>query len=494
MVDNDVALGLRFTDTGRSFEREEELRLVSVGVDIGSSTCHLVFSRLLLKRLENRYVVSDREVIYESEVLLTPYLDDFAIDATLLGEFIEGQYAAAGLAPEDIDTGVLILTGVATRRENSRSVGDLFAGQAGKFVAVSAGDALEARLAAYGSGAIRRSREERQLRVMNVDVGGGTTKITVCLNGEIVDFTVMDVGARLITFDGERRVARIEDAGHRFASYAGICLSVGDILSDDAIGMIIDHMVEKLFEAMSASPVPKETKALLRLPPLREAPPPDRLAFSGGVAEYLYGRETRDYGDLGARFAAAIESRLQDWPTKLGVPTESIRATVVGASQYAVQVSGNTVFVSPLSVLPVRNVPVLTPNIDLAPEELDIESIAAAVASAIRRDAGDDHRSVALFYRWKGAATYSRIDAFCAAIAKGHSSVQREGLPLILVTHGDVGGLIGMHFHERGGTATAVISIDGIELREFEFIDIGEFLETSGAVPVVIKSLVFPRA
>src|SRR5215467_3089691 len=153
-----------FSSVGRSLEVEDEIRLTSVGVDIGSSTSHLAFSHLLLERLDNRYVVSRREVFHESDVLLTPFLDDTAIDALIdaeaLGRFIDAQYRQAGIEPSAIDTGALILTGVAVRRANARAIGELFAAQAGKFVAVSAGDALEATLAAFGSGAAARSIRE----------------------------------------------------------------------------------------------------------------------------------------------------------------------------------------------------------------------------------------------------------------------------------------------------------------------------------------------
>jgi len=146
-----------FSNVGRSLEAEDEIRLVSVGVDIGSSTSHLVFSRLVLERLDNRYVVSERKVVHESEVLLTPFIENAAdhtmIDAAALGRFIDRQYEIARVDPKAIDTGALILTGVAVRRGNARAIGELFASQAGKFASVSAGDALEANRAAFGTGA-----------------------------------------------------------------------------------------------------------------------------------------------------------------------------------------------------------------------------------------------------------------------------------------------------------------------------------------------------
>lgn len=203
-----------FSNVRRSLEGEDEIILVSVGVDIGSSTSHLVFSRLVLERLDNRYIVSERTVLHESDVLLTPYAADQSIDAVALGAFIEAQYAQAGIAPDKIDTGALILTGVAVRRSNSRAIADLFAAQAGKFVSVSAGDALETTLAAFGSGAAARSVRETA-RVMNIDIGGGTTKIAVCENGELVDLTAVDIGARIVALDAQGRLVRLEEADRK---------------------------------------------------------------------------------------------------------------------------------------------------------------------------------------------------------------------------------------------------------------------------------------
>ena len=197
-----------FSSVRRSLEVEDEILLISVGVDIGSSTSHLVFSRLLLERLDNRYVVSKREIMHESEVLLTPYAADQAIDAAALRMFIDEQYDKAKVDPRAIDTGALILTGVAVRRSNARAIADLFAAQAGKFVSVSAGDALETTLAAFGSGAAARSIRETN-RVMNVDIGGGTSKIAVCVDGAVVDMTAIDVGALPTLASITERIERV---------------------------------------------------------------------------------------------------------------------------------------------------------------------------------------------------------------------------------------------------------------------------------------------
>src|SRR5208282_6895914 len=214
-IETDEAGGrIFFSTTGRSLEGEDEICVLSVGVDIGSSTSHLVFSRIVLERLDSRYVVTERESFYQSDILLTPYSAEETIDAAALGAFIERQYKDAKVDPAEIDTGALILTGVAVRRRNARRIGELFARQAGKMVAVSAGDSLETVMAAYGSGAAARSIRAGA-PLMNVDVGGGTSKIAVCADGKVIDVTAVDVGARLVVLDAERRIVRLEEAGRR---------------------------------------------------------------------------------------------------------------------------------------------------------------------------------------------------------------------------------------------------------------------------------------
>ena len=492
MTEEPVGGRVFFSNVRRSLEEEDEIRLVSVGVDIGSSTSHLVFSRLVLERLDNRYIVSSREIVHESDVLLTPYADDMTIDAGKLGTFINRQYEIAELDPAAIDTGALILTGVAVRRSNARAIGELFAAQTGKFVSVSAGDGLETTLAAFGSGAAARSIREN-LRVMNIDIGGGTSKIAVCEQGELVDMTAVDVGARIVAFDAEGRVARLEEAGRRFAAEVGLALEIGATPSREDLGRMVERMAERLFESITRPQLSAETASLLRLEALRNERAPDVVTFSGGVSEYIYNLQEAVFGDLGPLLARAIKARVDAWGPRIARPDEGIRATVVGASQYTIQVSGSTIFVSPLDVLPLRNVPVVTPDLPLEDEVLDVEAIAQAVRTALRRlDLHEGEQPVALCYRWGGSATFRRLDDFCRGVAQGLSAQLANGHPLILVGDGDIGGLVGIHALEESKLANPIVSIDGIVLKEFDFIDIGAMLETSGAVPVVIKSLVFP--
>jgi ethanolamine utilization protein EutA len=492
MEDADQGGRIFFSNTGRTLAEEDEICLLSVGIDIGSSTSHLVFSRIVLERLDARYVVAEREAFYQSDILLTPYSDAEIIDADALGAFFERQYHSAGVDPDEIDSGALILTGVAVRRRNARPIGDLFARQAGKLVAVSAGDSLETIMAAHGSGALSRSIRD-QSTVMNVDVGGGTSKIAVCAAGSVIAHPAIDVGARLICIDPAGKIVRVEDAGQRFASGLGLALNIGDTLSSDDASALTTRMAECLLEAMRGGSPTAGGKPLLRLDRLAHFGSIDAVTFSGGVAEYMFGWEASAFGDLGVSLAAAIRERLAECDVKLERPIEGIRATVIGASQYTTQVSGSTIFVSPISALPLRNAPVIAPILTLDQDVIDSHSISAAVKAELKRlDMTDTDYAVAVFVPWRGSATYQRLDAFCRGVVDGLSAPLAQGLPLVLVGDGDVGGLIGIHCREELKLTNPIVSIDGLELKEFDYIDIGTMLEASGAVPVVIKSLLFP--
>jgi ethanolamine utilization protein EutA len=494
MSTDDTEGRIFFSSTKRTMTDEDEIRLLSVGVDIGSATSHLVFSRLVMERLDNRYIVASREIVYQSDILLTPYASLDTIDADALGAFIADQYARAAITPDEIDTGALVLTGVAVRRRNARSIGDLFALQAGKMVAVSAGDSLETTMAAYGSGAVARSIRDRAT-VINVDIGGGTSKIAVCANGKIVDLTALDLGARLICIDRTGRITRIEEAGHQLAKELGLHFALGDTIDPINLHTLVGYMADRLFEAIRGIAPATHAFDRHRLDPLTYRGPVDQISFSGGVSEYLYNNQVAEFGDLGPMLAAAIRSRVTSWGCRLERSTEGIRATVIGASQYTIQLSGSTVYVSPLDTLPRRNMPVIAPDLALDDDAIDEHAITASIAAVLKRlDLASGEGAVAVFVHWRGSATFQRLDAFCRGIVGGLSEILAQGHPLTLIGDSDIGGLIGMHCREELRLANPIVSIDGLELKEFDYVDIGAMIESSGAVPVVIKSLIFPSS
>jgi ethanolamine utilization protein EutA len=215
------------------------------------------------------------------------------------------------------------------------------------------------------------------------------------------------------------------------------------------------------------------------------------ITFSGGVSEYIYHYQTGEFGDLGPWLASAIRERVGS--ARIVPSGARIRATVIGASQYTTQVSGSTIYVSPLEILPLRNVPVIAPQLLLERETIDASEIRHAVRSLLKRlDLEEVDGPVAVFLPWCGSATFHRLDAVSRGLIEGLAPVLGRGHPLVVAGDGDIGGLLGVHCREELRLTNAIVSVDGLELKAFDYIDIGTMLEASGAVPVVIKSLIFP--
>ena len=492
MTGEDEGVLIIFAETERNVQSVEKTSLLSVGVDIGSSTTHLVFSRLKMELKDGRYITTERQVIYDSDIFLTPYSDDFTIDAKKLGKYISGQYRSAQLRPEDIDTGALILTGLAVRRHNSRAIGELFAVETGKFVSVSAGDKMEAAMAAYGSGAIVNSREVGVV-VMNIDIGGGTTKFSICDRGQISGLTAIDIGARIISFDSNNIVTRIEESGKHFAEKAKIDLSIGKKISSQACHKISEIMTDSLMEIIKCQKPTKDTEKLLRLPSIKYDKNIDAITFSGGVSEFIYGYETKSFGDLGPYLACSIRKRIEIDDYKIMPPVENIRATVVGASQYTIQLSGTTIMVSDDNLLPLRNIPVIKPEFSLDSEVISSSKISTQVGDALKRlGLSNTDQPLAICFDWFGSASYQRIDNFLSGIRGGLSGLILKEKPIILVCEKDIGRVFGFHATEEMKLENKILSIDGIILEEFDYIDIGNVIPATGAVPIVIKSLLFP--
>ena len=483
-----------FSNANRHMQEEETLRLTSVGVDIGSSTSHLVFSRLELTLEGSRYRVTKRDVLNESQILLTPYVDDTRIDVEALETFINEQYKTAKIRREDVDTGALILTGVAVRRRNARAIAELFAQEAGKFVAVSAGDGLEATMSAHGSGAVAHSEKMGGV-VLNIDIGGGTSKFAICNNGKVQEVSAIDVGARLLAFDKHGAIVRIEEAGRKHAGWAGFSVELGEIVSQDNLRKMVVGMMDKMFAMLKPESITEDVKTLLRLPQLTYKGEIDCVMFSGGVSEFIYNRAKSNFGDLGPLIAEEVHKRTGDLGLLVMEPNARIRATVIGASQYTVQVSGNTVFISPEDTVPVRNIAVVAPALPLNQDDFSKDAVRDAMLTALRRlDLLNGRQPAAIAFHWDGSATFFRLQAFCAGIAEGMKDILAKGHPLVLVNDGDIGGIIGLHFQEELKIDSPIISIDGITLNDFDFIDIGTLIPSSGSVPVVIKSLIFPTS
>jgi len=394
-----------------------------------------MFARLRLQRLadslSSRYVVVERTVLHRSPIVLTPYAAGDVIDAPALRTAIASWYSSAGLARADVDTGAIVLTGTALASHNAQDLANLFSDEGGAFVCATAGHALEATLAAHGSGSVARSRRERET-ILHVDIGGGTTKLAVIEEGAIVATSAIAVGAR------SRSAGREPDERRRIAG----------------------ELADAIVAATRGDPVATELQLLPALPRGSAAA---RITLSGGVAEYASGRERADHNDLGRELAAALLARRSAFPAPLEVATDGIRATVIGASQFTVQVSGSTIGVG--APLPLRNVPVVRLGGDL-------------------RGSGP----VAIAVKWEGEPEHTRIRALAERIA---AATDRR--PLVVASDGDIAATLCAVLRDELRFKGDLVTLDGLDLGELDYIDVGAPVTPSGVVPVIVKSLVFPE-
>jgi ethanolamine utilization protein EutA len=460
--------------------------LTSVGIDIGSSTSHLMFSQLLIgypSLHQRRPMVLDRRVIARSPILLTPFTGDWDIEAKPLKELVDATFKEAGLTRQNIDTGAVIITGEAARRDNARKIAELFSDEAGRFVCATAGPNLETIMAAHGSGAVLKSREEG-LRVLNIDVGGGTTKVSMIDDGRIRRTGTLNIGARLLAHDEGEIMTRLEKGGRRFLAALGHDLSIGAKVDEDLRRGLAVRMAHVLFDAIDSGEPPWND--LYVTAPLGDLPPVDGILFSGGVSEYIYGREASAFGDLGPYLGEEIRKEAEKRGFQIFDSSEGIRATVIGASQYTVQLSGETIHVPEAAKLPVRNLRVFTVHVDW---EYPIAACSAmAVIKALdERDAEVRGAPFALAFSSPPFIGYGTVQELARGIDQALASLAEEDKPDALVFEQNVGRIVGGILSEKWNLPC----VDEINLSELDFIDVGEVVEGESFVPVVVKSLAF---
>jgi len=476
---------------------QDHVSLLSVGIDIGSSGTQVIFSRINLRRmgeeLSSRYFVVSRETLFQSPVSLTPYRSEELIDDAELGAIIDRAFADAGLHPDDIDAGVVILTGEALRRENAEAIASVLAEQRGEFVCATAGHHMESMLAAFGSGAARVSHDSGK-RVLNVDIGGGTTKLALVERGKVIATAAVHVGGRLLVIDEGRRIVRLDPAGRHLAAQAGFHWSRGDVADSASMERVAEWMAEAVLASVSERPFPTEVQSLFLTEPLPGMEGIDGVMFSGGVAEYVYQRETREFGDLGLLLGRALRRKVDagalPWP--LLPPGECIRATALGASEYSVQLSGNTIYISnPGVLLPRKNLQVLQPSY-VCEEHIDPEKLAAAIGEHFKAfDLIEGESETALALRWEGIPSYERIAALAQGIRRGLSNTISERMPLYVMVDGDIAQTLGAILRDEMRVESEILVIDGVVLWDFDYIDLGRIRMPSQTVPVTVKSLVF---
>lgn len=484
----------------------DHVALTSIGIDVGSSGTQVAFARLTLERGEPRALADGaeeiarlttrrRETLYQSPIYLTPYTTGSRIDEEQLGRLIDHAFSSARLTADDIDCGVVILTGAARERLNADAIGTKLAEKCGDIVSASAGHHMEARLAAHGSGAVARSAEFAQC-FLNIDIGGATTKLAVCAGGEIIATAALAIGGRLVVTDKADSITRLEPSGGAHAARIGLAWQEGGKAPWPERQAVGQHMAAALAAALTGKLTPDELARLYLTDPIQGLDAVDGIIVSGGVGEYVYGRETRSFSDLGLPLGRAlahlIDAGALPWP--LVPAAECIRATVLGASSFSVQLSGRTGLVSnPADLLPQRNLPVLA----IATGDSDIAPDAIASSIAARRKAADlaftDSQSppAMLAIAWQGQPEHARLLALAEGVKRGFSDQLAVGAPLYIMVDGDIAASLGALLKEELGLASDLLVLDGIALSDLDLVDLGRIRLPSNTVPVTIKTLVF---
>jgi len=460
--------------------------LTSVGIDIGSSTSHLMFSELRIgypSLHQRKPVVLERNVIARSRILLTPFTGDWNIEAGPLKALVDTTFKEAGLTREEIDTGAVIITGEAARRDNAAKIAELFADQTGRFVCATAGPTLETIMAAYGSGAVVKSHEEG-FTLMNIDLGGGTTKVSVIEGGRIKGTTAINIGARLVAYEGTGIITRLEKSGRRFLDDLGYNLQIGDKIDEELRARMATRMARALFDALADGTAPWNDFFVIA--PLPDMPKVDGILFSGGVSEYVYAREASVFGDLGPYLGREIRNEAERRGFTVFDAGEGIRATVIGASQYTVQLSGETIHVPPAAKLPVHNLRVFVVHVDWEAPVAE-RTLSAIISTLQNRDPEVCGSPFVLAFSSPPFLGYGAAQDLGKGIEHALGRLRAEDRPEVLIFEQNVGRVVGGVLSSKW----SLPCIDEVSVSELDFVDVGEVVPEEGFVPVVVKSLAF---
>ena len=434
--------------------------LLSVGLDVGTTSTQLIFSRLRIENKAGSFAVpelqiSDREILYESPVHFTPLLHGELVDAEALKRIVDGEYAAAGIDKKDVDTGAIIITGETSRKENARAVLEALSAYAGDFVVATAGPDLESVLAAKGSGAVDYSARTGKT-VLHMDIGGGTSNLALIEDGRITATTCLNVGGRLLKMDSGGRITYVSPVLEKLFSKP-----VGEVVSREEVYVLC----EKLVQALEAAAGLREENGLtetLRTAGASQLTPPKNavISFSGGVADCI-GEEKPwlAFGDLGPELGQTIRrSRLCSGEFMMG--SRTIRATVIGAGCHSAQLSGSTVLYQNME-FPLKNLPVGRSFPQEEPAVLALEGMESP--------------------------SYDQLRQLAERILEQH----RGGM-LILALEQDMAKALGQLLALKLGKDAKILCIDRVRLEEGSFLDVGA--PVGPALPVVVKTLVLSNS
>ena len=452
--------------------------LRSVGLDVGTTTTQLILSELTVENQASGFAVpsmqiTDRKLIYQSPVLFTPLLGSL-VDSVAIRRWVQSQYTQAGIAPKDVDTGAIIITGETSRKENAAAVLEELSGYAGEFVVATAGPHLESVLAAKGAGVDTWS-EATGKTVLHMDIGGGTSNLALIENGRIVMTGCLNVGGRLLKFSCDGTITYVSPVLSAISA-----LQVGDKPAVEQLQKLCHTLTEALEMAAGLRP---KTDLLDKLS-TREAGEPfcydgeAVLSFSGGVADCIEKhQEIYAFGDIGPLLGQTIQNSLL-CKNQYRLGSHTIRATVIGAGCHSTSLSGSTVFYRGVH-LPVKNLPV----IPFTAAEQDAENLADRIAERISRQ---DSRRVVLAMPGYSSPTHSQIKALAEKIYQG-----TKGFPVFVCLEQDMAKALGHALCLLLPAHTPCLCIDRLQLTEGSYLDIGA--PVGPALPVVIKTLILSK-
>ncbi|KAB3525598.1 ethanolamine ammonia-lyase reactivating factor EutA [Alkaliphilus serpentinus] len=468
--------------------REE---IFSTGIDIGTSTTQVVFSRIVIENIASvasvpRISIIDKEIIYRSPIYFTPLLSLTQIDGEGVRQIVEEEFKKAGLKTEAISTGAVIITGETARKENASRVVNVLGDLAGDFVVATAGPDLEAIIAGKGAGAEKLSRQ-KGCTVMNMDIGGGTTNIAVFKNGEIIDTSCLDIGGRLIKLDlTTEKFLYISPKIQRLAKGLGIKIEAGLKVKERELAMITKAMANILEEAVGIKAKSEDYTKLLTTKDLKGGYPIDIITFSGGVADYIYNSketETYKYGDIGILLGKAIKASELTTRIQTVKPVETLNATVVGAGAHSMELSGSTITFTQ-NVFPLKNIPIIKVN--------QREKLSEIIQEKMKWFCVENRiQQVAIALKGKQNPSFLEVQQMGDWLITGIGDLLEELQQLIVVIENDMAKVLGHTLYRQLEYKKAVICIDGINVDNGDYIDIGKPLANGRVVPVVIKTLVF---
>jgi len=472
----------------------DRIELISVGVDVGSSTTHLAFSNLVLERdplsPSRRFNIQKRDMVYEGRIIDTPLLSDNTIDTERLSEFLREEYGRAGMHRSDVQSGAVVITGETAKKENAREIVEFLSNGAGNFVSATAGANFESLITALGSGATARSKDQNKT-ILSCDIGGGTSNMALSRNGEVISTACVSVGGRLLATDPEGKIKRIDQPAFQVMQHLGLSYRIGDMIPKRDMERMAEQFAMVLMEVITGPATSPLAKGLMVTDNLNFPDRIDEYSFSGGVAELIYGGNG-NYNDLGPLLARRINALKSRLGAPLVEPKNKIRATVIGAGAYSLSISGSSGFMDDQISFPLKNVPVI--RVDAKESRLSMGHLISEVRTSFRRfDLREGDETVALFFKDPVRSYYPDLELFARSIEAALPNSIKNRIPIILIFEKDIACSVGNVIRRETGLKTNLLSLDELSLKEGDWIDIGEPLMGDQVFPVTVKSLVFNR-